>query len=137
MMLARIFAATLEPGSRRALQILGGLVFYLPAAWTLTQQLGQDESGTFSLIFGTLCLLGVAAGVLFQIRAYLVLGVLFLFLDIVANLLYVGLRDHRVGFVVLSVAGLSIIGGRVYVTLRASEFQRFKQRLKRKLSAWD
>lgn len=137
MMLARIFAATIEPGARRMLQVLGGLILYVPAALSLTQQLGQDTSGGYSLIFGAVCLLGVAIGVAVHIRAYLVLGVLFLLLDLVSNLLYIGLRDHRIGFFVLSLAGLSIIGSRALVTLRPEIFQRRIAWLRKRLRSWD
>lgn len=115
--LAQIFAPRMSPPARSALRVLGGALLYLPAGLKLTFRLGAAEDGTYSVIFGVVCLLGVVAGLVLRVRAYLALGTLFLTLDVIANLVHAGLRDHRVGFVLLSVTGLAILGIMIGITL--------------------
>ena len=102
--LSQIFASTLQHGARVTLRVVGALLLYLPAALQIALQVGNARDGIYPVVFGLACLAGVAAGMLMQIRAYLALGVGFLVLDVVANLAHAGLRDHRVGFLVLSLA---------------------------------
>jgi hypothetical protein len=91
----------------------------------------------YALVFGGVCLLGVAAGMALQIRAYLALGTLFLTLDVVANLLDAGLRDHRVGFLVMTLTGLTIVGGRVLATVKRQEWELVMARVRTQLRGWD
>ncbi|HSO37735.1 MAG TPA: hypothetical protein VLT33_34650, partial [Labilithrix sp.] len=95
--LAQIFAPKMAPPARTALRIIGGALLYLPAGLKLTFRLGAAEDGTYSVVFGVVCILGVLAGLVLHVRAYLALGTLFLTLDVIANLVHAGLRDHRVG----------------------------------------
>jgi len=74
---------------------------------------------------------------LLQIRAYLVMGTLFLTLDVVANLVYAGLRDHRVGFLILSISGLAILGAMITTTLKREEVRRSLRRVQGALRAWE
>ena len=89
------------------------------------------------MLFGLACLAGVAAGMLLQIRAYLALGLGFLVLDVGANLVHAGLRDHRVGFLLLSLSGLAILAVMVLTTLRRDAFRAWTARIKRRLRGWD
>jgi hypothetical protein len=136
LMLGQIFRATLGQRARSNLAVVGGLLVYAPAAVKITTGLGSVD-GTYAVVFGGVCLLGVLAGMILQIRAYLVLGCLFLALDVVANLLAVGLRDHRAGFWILSLAGLVILGSMVLTTLKRDEFRALLARLRARLSSWD
>ena len=72
-----------------------------------------------------------------KVRAYLVLGTLFLTLDVVATLVHAGLRDHRVGFLVLTLSGLAILAVLVLGTLKRDAFRRLLTRLRGVLKRWD
>lgn len=135
--LSQIFASTLQHGARVALRVVGALLLYLPAALQIALQVGNARDGIYPVVFGLACLAGVAAGMLMQIRAYLALGVGFLVLDVVANLAHAGLRDHRVGFLVLSLSGIAILGGMVFTTLRREAFRAWIGRWRTRLRGWD
>jgi hypothetical protein len=137
LMLAQLFRGTLASGSRHFLQVVGGLFVYLPTAIELSQRLGAADSGSYAVLFGAICLVGVLLGMALQIRAYLVMGTLFLALDVLANLLNIGLRDHRIGFWLLSLSGLLILGGMVLSTLRGEETRRLLARLRKSWLRWD
>jgi hypothetical protein len=137
LMLGQIFGRTLDSPTRRLAQIVGGLLVYLPAAVELALRLGRDASGLYAVGFGAVCLLGVAAGMALRIRAYLALGTLFLALDVLANLLNAGLRDHRVGFWLLTLSGLAILGTMVASTLRREELRRLVARTRGRMRRWD
>ena len=137
LVLAQIFAAKLTPQSRMALRILGSLLLYAPAAMKLTFRLGQATDGTYSVLFGAVCILGMLAGMALRIRAYVVIGTLFVTLDVVANLVFAGLRDHRVGFVILSVSGLAILATMIAMTLKREEVTAFVRRVRGAVRGWD
>ncbi len=109
----------------------------MPAAAKLSLQVGLAADGTYALIFGGTCLLGVMVGMALHIRAYLALGTLFLTLDVVANLVHAGLRDHRVGFLVMTLTGLAIVGGRVLATLKRQQLELLMRRVRVELRGWD
>ncbi|TSC23526.1 hypothetical protein FOF48_28605 [Corallococcus sp. Z5C101001] len=137
LMLGQLFTSSLPHAARNTVRILGGLLLYVPAAAKLATRLGASADGTYALVFGAVCLLGVAVGMALRIRAYLALGTLFLILDVIANLLDAGLRDHRVGFLVMTLTGLSIVGGRVMATLKRQEWERLLRRVRVQLRGWD
>ncbi|MFN7133386.1 MAG: hypothetical protein ACK4N5_15005, partial [Myxococcales bacterium] len=137
LMLAQLFGRTLPQSSRNAVRIVGGLLLYAPAALKLSMQLGNAASGEYAIVFGAACLLGIGAGMVLQIRAYLALGTLFFTLDVVANLVHAGLRDHRVGFAVMTAAGLTIVGGRVAATLKREQVELAMRRLQSQLAGWE
>ncbi|HZI09090.1 MAG TPA: hypothetical protein VE153_01800, partial [Myxococcus sp.] len=137
LMLGQLFTASLPHAARNAVRILGGLLLYVPAAAKLAVGVGTSTDGMYALVFGGVCLLGVAAGMALQIRAYLALGTLFLTLDVVANLLDAGLRDHRVGFLVMTLTGLTIVGGRVLATVKRQEWELVMARVRTQLRGWD
>jgi len=117
--------------------VIGSLLLYLPAALTLVMRLGESSDGTYAVVFGAVCLLGVVAGMVLRIRAYVLLGTLFVTLDVAANLAYAGLRDHRVGFVLLSASGLAILGTMIGTTLKRDEVRALVGRLKLAVRGWD
>lgn len=135
--LTQIFVGKTSHESRTVLRIIGGTLLYLPTAVRLTTQLGEASSGTTSVVFGAVCLLGVVVGVTMRVRAYLALGTIFLTLDVLANLVNAGLRDHRVGFVLLSTAGLAILGAMILLTLRREVAWAAAARFRLRLRAWD
>ena len=135
--IAQIFASRLSPSARSAVRIIGGVLLYLPSGFKLALRLGAAEDATYSVVFGVVCLLGVLAGVVLRVRAYLALGTLALTLDIVANLVHAGLRDHRLGFVILSVSGLAIIGVMIFLTLRRDRAWAIVGRVRTRLRGWE
>ncbi|RKH24885.1 hypothetical protein D7Y13_25595 [Corallococcus praedator] len=137
LMMGQLFTSSLPQAARNAVRILGGLLLYVPAAAKLAMRMGESEDGTYALVFGAVCLLGVALGMALQIRAYLALGTLFLTLDVVANLLDAGLRDHRIGFLVMTLTGLTIVGGRVMATIKRQEWELLLRRVRVQLRGWD
>ncbi len=137
LMLGQLFASSIPQAARNAVRVLGGLLLYVPAAARLSLQVGLAEDGMYSVFFGGACLVGVMVGMLFHIRAYLALGTLFLTLDVVANLVHAGLRDHRVGFVVMTLTGLTIVSGRVLATLRRQQLELLMRRVRVELRGWD
>jgi hypothetical protein len=137
LMLGQLFTSSLPRAARNAVRIVGGLLLYVPAAAKLTLQLGQAADGTYAFVFGAACLVGVAAGMALHIRAYLALGTLFLTLDVAATLVHAGLRDHRIGFLVMTLTGLTIVGGRVLATLRRQELELLMRRVSVTIRGWD
>jgi hypothetical protein len=134
--LGHLFSGAMK-NERAALRLVGTLLLYVPAGWSITFQLGLAPDGRYPLVFGAMCLVGVAVGLLLHIRAYLVLGAFFIALDVVANLVHAGMRDHRVGFVVLSLSGLLILAMMVATTLRREAFRALVARWRRRLSTWE
>ncbi len=137
MALGHLFNHELPHGSRQMLRVTGGLLFYVPAGVRVSLELAQGTNGLYPVAFGALCLLGVAVGVGLRIRAYLAFGTFFLTLDVLANLVFASLRDHRIGFVVLSVAGLAILGTMIGVTLKREEVERALGKAKARWKSWD
>ena len=134
--LGHIFHTTLEPVLRQWLRVLGSLLLYLPAA-AITFQLGRATDARYPLAFGAVCLAGVAAGLALRLRAYLLLGSVFLVLDVIANLVHASLRNHRLGFAILSLTGLAVLGGMVLSTLRRDALTRLLTRLRGRLASWE
>lgn len=137
LMLGHLFAPSLSTGARQTVRVVGGLLLYAPAAFKVALQLGQAEDGLYAVAFGGACLLAVGLGIWLEIRAYLVLGTLFLTLDVLATLVHAGLRDHRVGFLVLTLTGLAILGGLVLTTLKREACLRVVRAVRSRLRRWD
>jgi len=135
--LGHVFASTMEHSARTATRIVGGLILYAPAAYRLASDLGNAPNGAYSVAFGAACLFGIIVGMILQIRAYLAFGTGFLVLDVIANLTAAGIRDHRIGFLVLSLAGIGILGLMVFVTLERDFVRATSARLRLALRGWD
>jgi hypothetical protein len=135
--LGHLFAEAMDHGARLAIRVVGGLFLYAPAAVRLTAQIASSPNGAYAIGFGAACLFGVVLGMLLQIRAYLAFGTGFLVLDVIANLTAAGIRDHRIGFLVLSLAGLSILGTMVFVTLQRELVRSWGRSLRLALRGWD
>ncbi|HMV46034.1 MAG TPA: hypothetical protein PKD50_26165, partial [Leptospiraceae bacterium] len=135
--LAHIFRENLIDTAKKTIRLFGGLMIYLPAAVNISFELGQASDPMYAISFGILSLLGVIAGMIFQIRSYLFMGILFFTLDIAVNLLQTGLRDQRMGFMLLSLTGLSIISGLILYSLKKEKIIVFLNRMKKKLSDWE
>lgn len=135
--IGQIFGDSLAHPSRVTLRVVGSLLLYLPSAAQIALQVGNARDGTYPVVFGLACLTGIAAGMMLHIRAYLALGLSFLVLDVVASLVHAGLRDHRVGFLLLSAAGLGILGVMVFLTLKRDAVRAWTARWRTRLRRWD
>jgi hypothetical protein len=135
--IGHLWSDRVDAGGRLGVRIAGGLLLYGPAAVRLSFRLGDGASGAYAVAFGAICLLGLAAGMLLHIRAYLALGTTFLALDVIANLLAVGLRDHRIGFLLLSATGLAILGVMVVVTTRREAVTSALERARGRIRGWE
>lgn len=135
--IGQIFGESLAHPSRVTLRVIGSLLLYLPAAAQIALQVGNARDGAYPVVFGLACLTGIAAGMMLHIRAYLALGLSFLVLDVVASLVHAGLRDHRVGFLLLSAAGLGILGVMVFLTLKRDAVRAWTARWRTRLRRWD
>ena len=137
LMTVHLFADRMDRSVRLFLRFAGTALTYAPAGLALVLQIGDARSDTYPLGFAAACVFGIAAGMFFHVRAYLVLGLGFLLLDLATALVRASLADQRLGFFVLSLAGLSIIGGMVLYTLRKEAVLARLARLRRALGTWD
>ncbi len=137
LFLGHIFSENLTEQARKIIRIGGGLLLYLPAAINISFEMGRAQDASYPVVFGLLCLAGISTGMLFQIRSYLFMGVSFFTLNLVANFLQKGLRDQGMGFILLSLAGLFIIGGLVFYTLKRDQILGFVERTQKDLAKWD
>lgn len=137
LFLGHIFKENLTDAAKKSIRLAGGLLLYLPAAVNISFEMGMATDAFYAVIFGIICLLGIAVGMLFQIRSYLFMGVTFFTLNIVANLLQKGLRNPLMGFILLSLAGLSIIGILIFYSMKKEVILGYANKLKRILSSWD
>jgi hypothetical protein len=137
LFLGHIYKENLTEQARKIIRIGGGLLLYLPAAVNISFEMGRASDAMYAVVFGLLCLLGISAGMIFQIRSYLFMGVSFFTLNLAANLLQTGLRDQRMGFILLSFAGLFIIASLVFYTLNKNQILGFVERTQKKLAQWE
>lgn len=137
LFLGHIYKENLTEQARKIIRIGGGLLLYLPAAVNISFEMGRASDAMYAVVFGLLCLLGISAGMIFQIRSYLFMGVSFFTLNLAANLLQTGLRDQRMGFILLSFAGLFIIASLVFYTLKKNQILGFVERTQKKLAQWE
>ena len=136
LFLGHIYKENLTEQARKIIRIGGGLLLYLPAAVNISFEMGRAANPMYAVLFGFLCLFGVLAGMIFQIRSYLFMGVSFFTLNLVANLLQSGLRDQRTGFILLSLTGLAIIGSLVAYTLKKEQILSFIGQIQNRLTKW-
>lgn len=137
LFLGHIFRENLTEQARKIIRVGGGLLLYLPASVNISFEMGRAANPMYAVLFGFLCLFGVLAGMIFQIRSYLFMGVSFFTLNLVANLLQSGLRDQRTGFILLSLTGLAIIGSLVAYTLKKEQILSFIGQIQNRLAKWD
>ena len=83
------------------------------------------------------CVLGVAAGVALRVRSYVYLGTAFLLTSVVANLVRFGVREPRVGALLLSGLGVAVVAFMVMLTARRGELLARYRQVATLLEAWD
>jgi hypothetical protein len=133
LVLVKLFETDL--GVEAAAWLRGGAAatIYAAAAW---KPLAFDT--TWALwVCVLVCVLGVAAGIALRVRSYVYLGTVFLVTSVLSNLVRFGVREPRVGALLLSSLGLLVVGFMVVVTTRRSELlQRYRQ-VRTMLHAWE
>lgn len=137
LMLGHVFRENLTDLAKKWTRLAGSILLYLPAAIHISFSVGSSVAAIYVIIFGIVCLLGIAAGMIFKIRSYLFMGLGFFTLVILANLVRAGLRDQKMGFFLLTLSGLVIIGGLIYYTVHKEELLRKYKKWQTKLSSWD
>jgi hypothetical protein len=120
IVLGRLFRDDLDAEWQARLRIAGIVIIYSASAW----QALLFENPIYPLVAACLCVLGIAAGILWKVRAYLYLGTAFLVTVVLGNMARYGLRDHRLGATFLTLLGLGIVGGMVYFTAKRTEVER-------------
>lgn len=106
---ARLFHKHLHPSARNGLRITGGLLIYASGLF----QVLQFTSVLDVIVLAGLCIGGIVAGLLLRVRSFLVLGALFLVLDVLVNLFRIGMQDRLIGMVFLFATGVLFLGGAV------------------------
>ena len=86
-------------------------------------QIGNAQSDWYPLAFAGACLAGIVGGMWFHIRAYLMLGLAFLIIDLGSLLIRASLRSQRLGFFVLSLTGLLILSAMVAYTMHREKIR--------------
>jgi hypothetical protein len=137
IIIVHLFADGMPAEVRGTLRLIGTGLTYAPAAIALVLQVGSAQSDYYALGFAAACIVGIAAGVWLRVRAYLVLGVSFLALELGTELVRAGLRNQRLGFFALSLSGLAILSGMAAYTLQRDKFRERFGRLRRALATWD
>ena len=137
LFLGHIFRENLTDQAIKIIRVSGGLLLYLPASVNISFEMGRAADPMYALIFGLLSLAGVVCGMIFQIRSYFFMGVSFFTLNLIANLLQTGLRDQRMGFILLSLTGIFIIGSLVTYTLKKETILGFVEHTQKKLAKWE
>lgn len=85
----------------------------------------------------SLCVLGIMAGTLLRIRSYLLLSVVFLAVDLIANLLRYGLASRTLGALFLTALGLLLVAAMVFFNLERERILRRYASIRLQLRGWD
>lgn len=133
VVLVKLFEADLGAGWAARLRAAAAATIYAAAAW---KPLAFDT--TWALwVCVLVCVLGVAAGIALKVRSYVYLGTAFLVTSVLSNLIRFGVREPRVGALLLSTLGLAVVAFMVVVTTRRSELLQRYQRVQTMLQAWE
>lgn len=136
LVIVHLFEGSLTADARGGLRLAATALTYAPAAITLVFQIGNAESDWYPLAFAGACLAGIVGGMWFHIRAYLMLGLAFLIIDLGSLLIRASLRSQRLGFFVLSLTGLAILSAMVGYTMHREKVRAGLWRLRRALETW-
>ncbi|MEW5743751.1 MAG: hypothetical protein AB1938_32865, partial [Myxococcota bacterium] len=130
--LLRVFEGDLSEVTRARLRAVAMVAIY---GATALRPLAFNATWGLLLCVAT-CLLGVAAGVVFRIRSYVLLGAVFLVTTVVATLVRYGIQEPRLGAIFLSALGLGVVAVMVVVTTRRAQVQAQVTAMQRMLSQW-
>ncbi|MDX1958914.1 MAG: hypothetical protein SFU98_10090 [Leptospiraceae bacterium] len=137
LLLSHIFRENLNDTTKQILRLVGGIFLYLPAAIKISFDIGLGAEPIYSVVFGLICFIGILLGMIFEIRSYVYLGTVFFTLNIIANLVQEGLRNERIGFILLSLSGLMIIGSLIFYTLKKEFVLSVVIKIRAKVSKWE
>jgi hypothetical protein len=137
IMTAHIYGNTIQHDTRVKIRFIGTALIYVPSAAAIVWQVGDARDPIYALGFAGACLFAVGLGMLLHIRAYLFMGLGFLALDLVSLIVRAAQGSRAVGFVVLSLAGLSILATMVVLTLKRAEISAFVVKIRHRLRTWD
>jgi hypothetical protein len=84
-----------------------------------------------------LCVGGIVLGTLLRVRLYLLLGVVFLAIDLLANMLRYGLAHRALGALFLTGLGLAVVGAMALFTLRRERILRRYSSFLGDLRGWE
>lgn len=131
--LVQVFQGELSVDARAKLRAVAMAVIYgatalrplaFPTTWGL-------------VLCAVTCVLGVAAGAVFRIRSYVLLGAVFLVTTVVATLVRYGVQQPRLGALFLSGLGLLVVAVMVVVTTRRAQLQAQVSQVQRMLAQWE
>src|SRR5690606_24902091 len=134
LLLVHVYAPELSRQSRHALRILVLGALYVMA---LGQAMSQATPVQALVVVPLLCVTTIVAGTMLRVRAYALMGVLFLAADLGANLLRYGLQSRVLGALFLTVLGLLIVAGMIYFSLERERLLRRYSAITGTLRAWD
>ncbi len=136
LVIVHLFQGSLTADARGGLRLVATALTYAPAAIALVFQIGNAHSDWYPLAFAGACLVGIVAGMWFHIRAYLMLGMAFLLIDLGSLLIRASLHSQRLGFFVLSLTGLIILSAMVTYTMHREKVRAGLARLRHALKTW-
>lgn len=130
--LLQVFRADLSDGAQAKLRALAMAAVY---GATALRPLAFPTTWGLVLCAAT-CVAGVAAGVVFRIRSYVLLGTVFLVTTVVATLVRYGIQEPRLGALFLSALGLVVVATMVVMTTRRAQVQAQVSAMQRMLAQW-
>jgi hypothetical protein len=133
LVLIRVFRKELSARTAALLRAFSVTAIYASTAW---RALAFEQIWPM-LVCVTACLIGIMGGIAFRIRSYVFLGTGFLVTCVLSNVVQVGLQDHRVGAIFLSVLGLGVVAFMVLWTAHRTELVRRYQWLQAELGHWE
>ena len=133
VVLVKLFEADLGAEWAARLRAAAAATIYAAAAW---KPLAFDTTWALGVCV-LVCVVGVAAGIALRVRSYVYMGTVFLVTSVLSNLVRFGVREPRVGALLLSTLGLAVVGFMVLVTTRRSELLQRYQKVQTMLQAWE
>jgi hypothetical protein len=130
---AGFFANELGQHGRLIFRILGMLAIYLSSMI----QMFAFYHISHVLWLAVFSILGILAGIAFQIRSFLFLGLGFLVLNLASNLFRIGLQDRVIGMIFLFCSGILLLASAVFFNLKRLEILQSIKKLQDKISSWD
>ncbi|MSQ83034.1 MAG: hypothetical protein EXR77_08985 [Myxococcales bacterium] len=137
LMTVQVYASAMTPQLRELLRFAGTGLTYTPAALVVMLQVGNAQNDWYPLGFALACLVGIGVGMWLRVRAYLLLGVGFLVADVGTLVVRASLRDQRLGFLVLTLTGLAVLGAMVVYTLHKARVAALVRRVRKVLGGWN
>jgi hypothetical protein len=130
---AQLARGDLPASGLRTLRGLGCLVLYAGTAW----QMAGSDGLLFPLLLALLALATVASGAWLRVRAFLYFGAATLVVDVLSNLVRYSSRSTFVLAVSATIAGLAIMAGMAWFSVRREEATALYRRFSRSLEDWE